>query len=96
MDEGLGVATEAIGLAGEAIKAHEGLLVIFRSDRFFDFVSLLETAGKIESEGDAEEFLCRQDAFWSSRISADTEARMKRPRRLKIKIAAECTSAVGA
>jgi hypothetical protein len=63
MDEGLGVATEAIRLAGEAVKAHEGLLVVFRRDRFFDVVGLLEPSGKIERQGDSEEFFGRENAL---------------------------------
>jgi hypothetical protein len=30
------VAAEAVGLAGEAVESHEGVLVILRGDRFFD------------------------------------------------------------
>jgi len=63
VDEGLCVAAEAVGLAGEAIKTDEGLLVGSRGYGFLDLVSLLETSGKIKGEGDSEEFLGREDAL---------------------------------
>ena len=63
MDEGLGVATEAVRFASEAVEADEGLLVVFRRDRFFVIVGLLEPSGKIISKGDPEEFFCREDTL---------------------------------
>jgi hypothetical protein len=60
MDEGLRVATEAVRLAGEAVKANERLLVVLRRDGFFDLVGLLEPSRKIEREGDSEEFFGRE------------------------------------
>lgn len=63
MDEGLGVATEAVRLAGEAVEAHEGLLIVFRRNGFFDVVGLLEPSGKIISKGNSEELFSRKDAL---------------------------------
>jgi hypothetical protein len=60
MDEGLRVATEAVCLAGEAVKADEGLLVVLRRDGFFNLVGLLESPRKIEGEGDSEELFGRE------------------------------------
>ena len=63
MEEGLSVATEAVRLACEAVKADEGLLVVLRSDGFFDLVGLLEASGKIESERDSEKLFRRKGLF---------------------------------
>jgi hypothetical protein len=63
MEEGLSVATEAVRLAGEAVEADEGLLVVLRSDGFFDLVGLLETSGKIESKRDSEKLFGMEGLF---------------------------------
>ena len=63
MDERLGMATETVRFASEAVKAHKGLLVVFRRNGFFDVVGLLETSGKIEREGDSEKLFGRKDTL---------------------------------
>ena len=63
VDEGLGVTTQAIGFAGQAVEANERLIVVFRSDGFLDIVGLLEASGKIEGEGDSEKLFRREGLF---------------------------------
>ena len=57
------MATEAVRFASEAVMTNEGLLVVLRRNGFFDLVGLLESSGKIEREGDSEEFFGREDAL---------------------------------
>ena len=63
VNEGLGVATQAVRLARQTVEAHEGLLVVLRGDGFFNVVGLLEASGKIEREGDSEKLLGREGLF---------------------------------